>query len=299
MKDRARVLLIEDDPDDALLIKEILTEGHEPLLQVQLVTADKLQSGFERLRDGDIDLILLDLSLPDSQGHDTVIKVCRQAPEVPVIVLTGADDETLAIQAVKSGAQDYLVKGQVDGRLLTRSIRYAIERRRLESELERARLRQQQEVEMSSLKRISGSSSTMTSKLLNVGSLRGSHPDSIRELSQTYGASLDQAVEARAFKTEHNISESLRSVAENLGYLNAGPRDVVDIHASVLKNRTVNAHHQKTLAYVNEGHLVVLELMGYLLSYYRNYSIGVEKAPPAAACASHQSQAATKGDTGQ
>ena len=138
----AKVLLIEDDPEDALLLREMLAEGGGT--RFDLECTDKLQTGLERLSRGKTDVLLLDLSLPDSIGLETVHKVHAHATGVPIVVLTGLNDEALAIKAVRQGAQDYLVKGQVDGNLLVRSIRYAIERHRLLIELETARQEQLQ-----------------------------------------------------------------------------------------------------------------------------------------------------------
>jgi DNA-binding NtrC family response regulator len=90
----------------------------------------------ECLAAGDIDIVLLDLSLPDSLGLDTFTRVYDKAPCLPIIVLTGLDDEELAAKAVREGAQDYIIKGQVDSNLLARAIRYAIERKRAEKERE-------------------------------------------------------------------------------------------------------------------------------------------------------------------
>jgi two-component system, cell cycle response regulator len=128
-----RVLLIEDNPGDARLIQIVLQYMTAPAFNIQL--AGSLASGLERLDCGGIDVVLLDLSLPDSQGLDTFARVHKHAPQVPTIVLTGLDDETLATRAMQEGAQDYLVKGQVDGNLLVRAMRYAIERQRLMDEL--------------------------------------------------------------------------------------------------------------------------------------------------------------------
>lgn len=125
-----KVLLIEDNPGDMRLVKEALTEAAGTPFELEHV--NRLAAGVERLTEGGIDVVLLDLSLPDSQGLDTLCKVRARAPEVPIVVMTSLDDETIAIKAVQSGAQDYLVKGQADSNLLTRSMRYAIERHRLQ-----------------------------------------------------------------------------------------------------------------------------------------------------------------------
>ncbi|WP_287587140.1 ATP-binding protein [Candidatus Borrarchaeum sp.] len=133
-----RVLLIEDNPGDARLIQEELAETdplcHE-ITHFFLLHVDRLSQGLECLKNEKIDIVLLDLGLPDSLGLDTFTKLYAYSPQVPIIVLTGFDDENLAVKAVGEGAQDYLVKGKFDKNLLTRSICYAIERHRLISKL--------------------------------------------------------------------------------------------------------------------------------------------------------------------
>ena len=124
------ILLVEDNPGDARLVKEMLAEGDPGSFRLSHV--ERLAEGLRRLQEEDFQVVLLDLSLPDGQGLDTVTRVCSQAPRVPVLILTGCDDDTLAIRAVQIGAQDYLVKGQMDYHLLKKSIRYALERKRAE-----------------------------------------------------------------------------------------------------------------------------------------------------------------------
>ncbi len=131
--EKIKVLLIEDNPGDARLIKEMLAE--EKNISFEMEWEDGLSKGLKRLAGGGIDVVLLDLNLPDSRGFDTFAKVLAGAPQIPVVVMTGLDDETLAISAVRKGAQDYLVKGHVDSSLLARVIRYAIERKRVEDAL--------------------------------------------------------------------------------------------------------------------------------------------------------------------
>lgn len=134
---KLKVLLIEDSPGDARLMRELLTSAPGPSFEVE--HHDLLSTGLDRLAQGDIAVVLLDLSLPDSLGLETFARVHGCAPQVPIIVLSGQDDESLAIKTVHEGAQDYLVKGQVDSRLLVRSIRYAIERKRTEEALSKER----------------------------------------------------------------------------------------------------------------------------------------------------------------
>ena len=120
------VLIIEDNPGDARLVQEALKGASDPAYREEWV--DSLAYGLVHLADGGIDVVLLDLGLPDSQGLAALSLIRALAPAVPVVVLSGTDDEQLATQAVREGAQDYLVKTQADYKLLARSLRYAIQR---------------------------------------------------------------------------------------------------------------------------------------------------------------------------
>jgi two-component sensor histidine kinase/DNA-binding NarL/FixJ family response regulator len=128
-----KVLLIEDNPGDARLIQEMLSEVDGSMFELE--SADCLSTGLERLAAEDIDVVLLDLGLPDSSGLDTFITVHAQAPDVPIMMFTGLDDAELAIKAVQEGAQDYLPKNKLDSELLVRTIRYAIERKKTETHI--------------------------------------------------------------------------------------------------------------------------------------------------------------------
>jgi signal transduction histidine kinase/CheY-like chemotaxis protein len=125
-----RVLLVEDNDDDALLIRESLSET-----KLEIHRAERLSTALEQLARGGFDAVLLDLSLPDAWGLDTIGRLRHQAAAVPIVVLTGLNDEEVAVRAVEEGAQDYLIKGQVNGHLLARSLRYAIQRHRAEETL--------------------------------------------------------------------------------------------------------------------------------------------------------------------
>jgi len=129
------LLLIEDNPGDALLIEEMLSEVKGFPFTFDHVP--RLSEGLERMASGTVGVALLDLSLPDSHGLETVARARAQSPGVPIVVMTGLDDEETGIAAVKMGAQDFLVKRQLDGNLLVRSLRYAVERKRAEEQARR------------------------------------------------------------------------------------------------------------------------------------------------------------------
>ena len=129
-----QVLLIEDNPTDVLLLQEAL--AHVTSMAFAVTTVARLNEGLTRLRERPFHVVLLDLSLPDSQGLDTCITMTHQVRAIPIVVLTGLADEALAMRALREGAQDYLIKGQVEGPILARAIRYAIERQRAEAEIQ-------------------------------------------------------------------------------------------------------------------------------------------------------------------
>ena len=128
-----RLLLVEDSAADADLLKHALAEASAESFQVTHV--EMMAEAVHRLSNDSFDAILLDLSLPDSHGVKTVPQVNAAAPHLPIVVMTGLDDEATALEAVRQGAQDFLIKGHGDGRLVARAIRYAMERKQAEQQL--------------------------------------------------------------------------------------------------------------------------------------------------------------------
>jgi diguanylate cyclase (GGDEF)-like protein len=127
------VLLVEDNPVDARMVQEALTGSVRVRFRVQ--TADRLTAALARVAKEPFDVIILDLTLPDGWGLDTFVKLHAVAGDLPIVVLTGLDDETLGVMAVQQGAQEYLVKSQVTDTLIVRSVRYAVQRHRMQQDL--------------------------------------------------------------------------------------------------------------------------------------------------------------------
>jgi PAS domain S-box-containing protein len=137
--DMMRILYIEDNPGDVILIKEVLTDALGT--GFSLAVADRLSSGIDKLKEISPNVLLLDLGLPDSAGIETLTRLMSKSPEakvIPIVVLTGNTDESLGLLALKHGAQEYMVKGMMDSRFLVRLIRYAIERKKMEMDLRRS-----------------------------------------------------------------------------------------------------------------------------------------------------------------
>ena len=136
-KKTIRVLLIEDNPADARLVTIALEESHRAEFKVKAVS--RLDAALDHLRHDNFDVVVLDLSLPDCPSDETLTRVTSAATQIPIVVLTGMDDESFAREIVKRGAQDYLVKGEFEPRLLGRALAYAIERKNAEEVIAHAR----------------------------------------------------------------------------------------------------------------------------------------------------------------
>jgi len=143
MRTRAlKVLLVEDNAGDARLLREMFTTERPG--SIELTHLMRMSDALAHLAKGGVDIVLLDMGLPDGHGLDTVRRARAVAPDVPLIVLTGLDDEALAAEAMKEGAQDYLIKGQIENRALPRALRHAIERHRMQAETDQIRMDQLQ-----------------------------------------------------------------------------------------------------------------------------------------------------------
>lgn len=289
--DRATtVLLVEDTPEHAALVEEALADEASGG-RFQLVVAARLDAALAHLRDGGIGVVLLDLVLPDSEGLETFRRVRAEASELPIVIVSALKDEALALAAMREGAQDYLVKGHLFVELLPRALQYAVARQtaelvraellrertgRAEAEaaLERARLADQERLrqarELQTLARLAGAAPAMlTAQSLGVEPLSASVPRSFEDLVARYAGLLDLALEERTYRVDHPISDGLRALADELGFLRAGPRDVVELHTTALTARMAAVSRQRAQAYLDEGRVMALELMGYLAGYYR------------------------------
>src|SRR5438067_1884243 len=140
---RTRLLLVEDEPDYAYVLQQALADGGE---QFQIHHVQRLDEALQYVRENGVDIVVLDLLLPDSQGIGTVTSIHAAAPNLPLVVLTGMDNRALAAQAVQEGAQDYLVKGRIDANLLRYSLHRALDRKQRDRALQADEERFQQVV---------------------------------------------------------------------------------------------------------------------------------------------------------
>jgi len=222
----------------------------------------------------DVDGVFLDLILTDSRGINTLNGMLEAAPNSTIIVYTVLN-EAAAVKVLESGAIGYLHKTEIDTNLLVYAIRSAIERQEQINILKQQQ-KEQEWLEFEKLEAIAAPDENKNSDLPELESLRKSKPDIFAELVETYSQIMDLALEEKAYKVEHNIPKQLSALARQLGFLQATPRDTIEIHATVLKEKTNNSS-RKSQAYAKEARLIVLELMGYLTAYYRKYFIGLNK----------------------
>ena len=183
-----RILLVEDSPSDAALLQETLMEGD--VGQFAFTHVDTLAQGLARAAQVPFDILLLDLSLPDSTGQDTFLRARAAAPQLAIVVLTGSENEAVGLEAVRHGIQDYLIKGQAYGRQTARAIHYAIERKRAEEALKSAEAALQQQRDQLEIcvaartAELSRTNRTLQAEILQRQRAEEAHQQVLRRLSE-------------------------------------------------------------------------------------------------------------------
>lgn len=266
-----RILLVEDNEDDILLVQRLLAASPD----VELEMARTLEEAQRAVRQVGVDVVLLDLTLPDSSGMLTLEGLRTSGEQPPVVILTGINEEAIGLEAVKGGAQDYLVKDQLTAPLLLRSMRYAVARQRMLRTLSEISREEERLRELYALERLTGEGpSSVTARSFEIRPLRDAAPGPYEEFKNIYATILTDAFESKVFKVDHRIGDRLRRLAEDLGKYRAAPRDVVQIHLEVLQAQMQKETTGRAQAYLEEGRLLVLEFMGNLAAFYRGYFFG-------------------------
>jgi DNA-binding response OmpR family regulator len=259
---KPKILIVDDDFKSTSAYARILRWA-----DYEVLSATSGEECFRLVRAEQPDLILLDVQLPDLNG----LEVCRRlkadpsSARIAVINVTGVrmseDDEAEGIEA---GADAYLPK-PLHLRTLLAHVQTLLRAKQEETTRELESLKQFPRAPQA----------TVAAQSLGLKPLREALPDLFDELVEHYGELLDLALEQRIYKVNYQISESLRALGDQLGFLKAGPRDVVQIHHTALQQKASNVTLSKSRAYIEEGRLLILELMGNLVSYYRNYTLSV------------------------
>lgn len=230
-----------------------------------------------RLGRAPVDAILLDIG-PGDRGLGTLVKLRAEAKSVPIVVLAAPEQEAVALKSMMFGAQDYLLIPHVHATLLTRCLRHAVEQAGAIEEFERRVLQSERARPADE----TGPGTDVVARLYGAGPLRDTSPDTFRELAERYARLLDDAVDERGYRVRHGIPDRLRAVADELGFLRAGPRDVVDLHTDAMRGRAAEVGPRRREAYIAEGRFLIIELMGYLVSFYRRHSLAPRPLRPAA-----------------
>jgi DNA-binding NarL/FixJ family response regulator len=267
------VLLVSPIASDSDPLTGVLAAAQASTMRVR--RALDLSEAVESLRASTFDAVLLDLEATVRQGLGAFVRLRAEAPALPIVVLANREHEALALKAVQLGAQDYLLKPEVHVTLLTRCVRHAVEQFRLLDELERrARVWDDARGEAAT----DDPAAQVTARMYGSAPLRELVPDAFGELVGTYIAILTDAVEERGYRVSHRIPERLRGMAAELGFLRAGPRDVVEMHTDALRTKAAEMSPRSFEAYVAEGRLMIVELMGNLVTFYRRYSVAPRPA---------------------
>lgn len=263
-----RVLLVEDRSEDIEIVQTMLKDSKSAFFArgFELASARTLNEAKRILSESDFDVVLLDLMLPDSRNMNSLRELQAKGTDVPIIVQTALEDEVVAVEALELGACGYLPKAASDRNLLLYAIRTAIER---QQQLGQTNRPQQQQEELDVLDRLMKDSSDF----YRDDSLKTRIPDIFTELQERYLEVLTSFVEQRIYKVESELSSSIKIFVEQLGYLEATPRDLIELHTTSLKQLP----SKKSKAYLVEGRFLLLELMGRLVTYYRRYYIGLNK----------------------
>ena len=263
-----RILLIEDEIEDIKIVKAMLSNVRSAFFKegLEVTSAKTLAQAQQMLSESKFDVILLDLVLPDSRNMDSLEKLQTQNMGAPIIVQTALEDEVVAVKALELGACGYLPKVASDRSLLLYALRSAIERKQQLAELEPSQQQQQELDTLDGL--IENDLETKTNKTLKL-----KMPDVFSELQERYNRLLISFVEQKIYRVENDLGNKAKVLIEQLGYLQATPQDLIELHTTSLKK----SPPQKNKAYLAEGRYLLLELMGRLVAYYRRYYIGLNK----------------------
>lgn len=246
---------------------------------------DEARDGAEALRrvaNSHPDLVVLDVDLPDIDGFEVCrrIKSDPETAAIPVLHLSAQYvlEEDRA-HGMVSGADGYLIQ-PVEPLELIASIRGLIRMRDAEAAARRSAQRVEQlESELKSLERLVESTRAAAPPDTGHGPLREDQPEAFLELTERCGSLLDLALQQQRYRVEHDISAVLQEMGQRLGALGAGPRDVIEVYGAALKSRSSGTTAARARAYLDEGRMLALELMGHLVAYYRDRTQGIGSAP--------------------
>ena len=267
-----RILLVEDDPKDIETIQNMLHDARSAFFErgFELTCVETLSVAKKVLLDREFEVILLDLILPDSRNMNSLQELQNIVTGIPIIVQTALEDEVVAVKALELGSCGYLPKIASDRDLLLYAIRSAIERKQQLANIEEFG---QQELELDRVETILAG----IPQPENDKSLKQRFPDIYSEIEQRYYLLLERFVEQKIYKVEYELAGEINILIEQLGYLQATSRDLIEVHSNTLKQKQASSSKKGHKAYIMEGRYLLIELMGRLVNYYRRYYVGLNK----------------------
>ncbi len=264
---RPRVLIVDDDPAIGHLLERVL----QPAFDARAVTRSDV--ALDIIRNSDVAIVLADRLMPEMNGLELLTEVRQIKPTTVGVLITGHADLRDAMQALNTvRVLGFVTKPWDEAELMN------VMQRALEAHTALGQLSKQSrppEHELARLQSLAGAPAPITAQRFGVLPLRDSLPREFERMARNYDDILGKALEQRAFKVDHKTGQALHDLADELGSLSAGPRDVIDLHVRAIKDRLEQAGHDESSALIEEGRLLVLELMGHVVTYYRSYTLGV------------------------
>lgn len=270
------ILLIDSKDEQLNYIRSILDQVEN--FNYTIDRKSNVEEGLSEIVKKPINIVIL--SLRGNEPDDSILieTACNFIPDIAIIVLTAYHNVELEIAAMKAGAEDFIVKEDINPNLLIRSIVYSMERKKLRKQLEYARLEQQQKRENQRYDDFFNTKNTsITAQLFGDDPVAKSVPELFNRLVTLYEAFIDLAVEEQIYKVNNNLSREVMLFSEQLGFLKATPQDIVEVHSQALKNKMKVFNPQKLKVYTEEARLLLIEIMGYLAMHYRKYCIGAQR----------------------
>lgn len=255
-----RLLLVEDSRSEATVIRRSLMAGKSAY---EITGVETLIEALAQIEGNSFNLILLDLTLPDSFGLTTLKHIVAAAPDVPVVVLTGHEDDGIGLACIKAGAQDYLCKAQMTPDTLRTLVSFALVRHR-EIQAKLMRMVEQSDNTLSS----ASSSIPVTQSLAGSACIRERDPAAFADLQAEYQSLLLDYMEYLS-KRKTKPKAGMEVLATQFGDLGATPKDMVDAHTFSLEKIRKNLSSTLAYTFAADSRLFALEMMGLLVEYYR------------------------------
>ena len=227
-----------------------------------------------------LDLLFVDVQAAGANWPDKIAMLRRRAPDVPLIAIVPADEEAQAILALQAGAQDCVSEPEIEGAGVSRTARHAIERSRFLVRRDVVQHQKTRDREFGGLNAINSEPALpVTRRSFGLVPLQHSAPDEFQHLVARYGGLLDRALLGPTGRDYDQLDAELDDIANRLGLFGAGPRDAVDLHKAAMIDRLEGELARKNRAYIEEGRLLLVQLMGHLVAHYRRLSWGRGPAP--------------------